>query len=939
MWQDMLRKFFGSQGERELKRISPIVERINAFESDLLKLSDADLRNKTIVFRDRLEKGETLDALLPEAFAVVREGAKRVLGQRHYDVQMIGGIVLHEGKIAEMKTGEGKTLVATLPSYLNALTGKGVHVVTVNDYLARRDAEWMGSLHRFLGLSVGVIVHGLTDEERKVAYAADVTYGTNNEFGFDYLRDNMKFSLERLCQRDLYYAIVDEVDSILIDEARTPLIISGPSEDDTGKYAIANRVIPQLKQGTKGEHQKGIEETGDYWADEKAHSATLTEQGVHRVERILGVPNLYDPNMLPLLHAVNQALLAHALKRRDVDYIVKSGESGEKEVIIVDEHTGRLMPGRRWSDGLHQAVEAKEGITVQSENQTLATITFQNYFRMYDKLSGMTGTADTEAQEFAKIYDLDVVVIPTNRPMVRKDHPDVVFKSKREKFNAVLEEIRKAHQRGQPVLVGTISIETSEDLSNKLSKFGVTHNVLNAKAHEREAEIVSQAGRRGAVTISTNMAGRGTDIVLGGNAEMMALAKCPGGKSDPNYASLFAKFEAQCARERKEVLDLGGLYIVGTERHESRRIDNQLRGRAGRQGDPGASRFFLSLEDDLMRIFGSQRIVPIMERLGLEEGEAIEHRMISRAIERAQEKVEARNFESREYILKYDDVMNKQRTSFYSRRRAVLKGASLHEDFLEMVDVCVASILDAHWPAKGEPSAEVLVELAKAFTAQFGVAFHPAQPPFSGDRSLLEDRDRLGGAVLDHLLEFLRAKEKHWNDIAEKYAIVRMPNFAQLEREVYLRALDRQWKEHLLLMDGLKENISLRGYAQKDPQIEYQREGFQLFEQMLERIDFQTTSEVFRVTIQESALEAAAVEMRAALARAQADQAAEAAKLVPRAPGSILPRDTEVRGTETRSLERGVAASAATVQAEKRAGRNDPCPCGSGKKYKKCHGS
>ena len=606
--QRILSKVFGTRNDRVIKSLVPVVQRINALGPQCTRLSDADLRANTTRFRERLENGEPLDELLPEAFATVREASKRTIGQRHHDVQLIGGCVLQNGWISEMKTGEGKTLVATLPSYLNGLTGKGVHIVTVNDYLAHRDAEWMGAVHRFLGLSVGSIVHGLSDDERRAAYASDIAYCTNNELGFDFLRDNMKFEADSRVQGELNYAIVDEVDSILVDEARTPLIISGPSEENTQLYTIANRVIPSLAAGTKGEPAKGIEETGDYWLDEKSHSSTLTEAGIHRVEKLLAVENLYDPAMLPVLHAVSQALSAHTLKRLDVDYVVKVGESGKKEVIIVDEHTGRLMQGRRWSDGLHQAVEAKEGITVQSENQTLASVTFQNFFKTYDKISGMTGTADTEAAEFAKIYDLDVMIIPTNRPLIRDDVADVVFKTKREKFNAVVDDIEERHATGQPILVGTISIETSEMLSKKLKKRGLKHNVLNAKKHQREAEIVAQAGAKAAVTISTNMAGRGTDIVLGGNAEAMALAKCHGDKDHDDYLRVLAEFDERCRGERLEILEAGGLHILGTERHESRRIDNQLRGRAGRQGDPGSSQFFLSLEDDLLRIFEADRV-------------------------------------------------------------------------------------------------------------------------------------------------------------------------------------------------------------------------------------------------------------------------------------------------------------------------------------------
>ncbi len=698
MFSALIKKIVGSKNERELKRLWPIVEQINNLEAGISKLSDDQLRNKTSEFKERYGRGETLDSLLPEAFAVCREAGKRVLGMRHFDVQLIGGMVLHQGKIAEMKTGEGKTLVATLPSYLNAITGKGVHVVTVNDYLARRDSEWMGRIHDFLGLRVGVIIHGLDDEERRDAYNADITYGTNNEFGFDYLRDNMKFALEDYVQRDFNFAIVDEVDSILIDEARTPLIISGPTEDSTDKYYIIDRIIPLLKKGEVVEEEantlsgKRKRYTGDYTVDEKAKSATLTEEGVLKVEKLLKIENLYDPRDIETLHHVNQALRAHALFKLDVDYVVKEGE-----VIIVDEFTGRLMPGRRWSDGLHQAIEAKEGVKIENENQTLATITFQNYFRMYEKLSGMTGTADTEAEEFHKIYKLDVTVIPTNRVLLRPDFPDVIYKTEREKFNAVIEEVKELHAKGQPVLVGTISIEKSEELAELLRRQGIPHNVLNAKQHEKEAEIVAQAGRKGMVTIATNMAGRGTDILLGGNAEAMSkqwLRSNPE-VSEEEFAKVSAQFKEQCLKEHDEVVSLGGLHILGTERHESRRIDNQLRGRSGRQGDPGSSRFYLSLQDDLLRIFGSERVSKIMDMLKIEEGEAITHGLITKAIENAQRKVEAHNFEIRKHLIDYDDVMNKQREVIYAQRREILAGETIRESFVDMVNDAVADLAEA----------------------------------------------------------------------------------------------------------------------------------------------------------------------------------------------------------------------------------------------------
>ncbi|MDH3869841.1 MAG: preprotein translocase subunit SecA, partial [Desulfuromonadales bacterium] len=672
----ILKKIVGSKNDRELKKLQQQVDEINALEPSIQALNDAELKAKTVEFRSRLASGETLDDLLSEAFAVVREAAVRVLGLRHFDVQLIGGMVLHSGKIAEMKTGEGKTLMATLPVYLNALAGKGVHVITVNDYLAKRDAAWMGAVYNFLGLEVDCVVHGLSDEQRKAAYRADITYGTNNEFGFDYLRDNMKFALEDYVQRDLYYTIVDEVDSILIDEARTPLIISGPSNVTSELYYKADKVIPRLKKGEMIEDREGTigrtfkSYTGDYTVDEKSKTATLTEEGVLQLEKLLGVDNLYEPSNMGILHHVNQALRAHAIFKRDVDYVVKDGE-----VVIVDEFTGRLMPGRRWSDGQHQAIEAKEGLKIEKENQTLATITFQNYFRMYEKLAGMTGTADTEAAEFNEIYGLEVVVMPTNKPMIRIDQADVIYKTGKEKFNAVIEDIVGRHETGQPVLVGTITIEDSEILSELLKKRGIKHNVLNAKQHEREAEIVAQAGRKGALTIATNMAGRGTDIVLGGNPEMMARREAEAA-ADPGQAfdQAMEKYKALCAAEKQEVLDSGGLYILGTERHESRRIDNQLRGRSGRQGDPGESRFYMSLEDDLLRIFGSHRVSFVMEKLKVPENEAIEHGMISKAIEGAQKKVEAHNFEIRKHLIDYDDVMNRQREVIYRQRKEVLAG-------------------------------------------------------------------------------------------------------------------------------------------------------------------------------------------------------------------------------------------------------------------------
>jgi preprotein translocase subunit SecA len=927
MIQTLLRKVFGSKNDRELKRIVPLIERIGALEPSFVKLSDAALAAKTAEYRQRLANGEALAALLPEAFATVREAAKRTLGQRHYDAQLVGGVVLHEGKIAEMRTGEGKTLVATLPSYLNALTGRGVHVITVNDYLARRDAEWMGQVHRFLGLAVGVIVHDLSDQQRQASYGADITYGTNNEYGFDYLRDNMKRALSYCVQRELHYAIVDEVDSILIDEARTPLIISGPSEENTQVYAVADRVVKQLKAGTKGEPNKDIEETGEFWFDEKDHVAALTEAGVHRVEQLLSISNLYDPDMLPVNHAVQQALIANSLKKRDVDYVVRQGEDGKPEVVIVDEFTGRLMPGRRWSDGLHQAVEAKEGIKVQSENQTLATITYQNYFRMYEKLCGMTGTADTEAPEFAKIYDLEVLVIPTNRPMIRNDLGDVVYKTKGEKFDAVVEDIRERHEKGQPVLVGTIAIETSEMFAAKLKRAGVRHNVLNAKQHEREAEIVAQAGAKGAVTISTNMAGRGTDILLGGNPEYLALAKCGHDREHPEFLQWQAHFEALCAKERDEVVAAGGLHIIGTERHESRRIDNQLRGRSGRQGDPGSSHFYLSLEDDLLRLFGSDRISGWMEKLGLEEGEAIEHRWITRAIENAQRKVEARNFDIRKNLLEYDDVMNKQRQAFYGRRAKVLASEEVHDEALEMTEGVLVALLEAHWPDKGDPDAEEMAALGRAVEVQFGIPIDVTQTPFA-DRA--PEKDAVGRALLDRLYAALEEKERRWNALRDQYPQVNLIAHRQLERDVVLRTLDRLWKEHLHAMDSLRDGIRFRGYAQKDPKVEYAREGFALFDELQARIDQQATEEIFKVWIDEQRLSDAARQIAAQSPPTPAQTNAQPTAPVPASTPATPPRGvaSPILGAQPREPAPGA-----------KVGRNDLCTCGSGKKFKRCCGA
>jgi preprotein translocase subunit SecA len=882
------RKIFGSKNEREIKRLRPDVDEINRLEPEISALSDDQLRAKIAEWKaaisaieDREEREEAMLEILPPVFAVVREAAKRTIGQRHFDVQLIGGMILHQGRIAEMKTGEGKTLVATLPAVLNALAGRGVHVVTVNDYLARRDAEWMGRIYQHLGLTVGVIVHGLTDQERKVSYRADITYGQNNEFGFDYLRDNMKFNIEDYVQREHNFAIVDEVDSILIDEARTPLIISGASEESTDTYYVVDRVIPRLKPE---EH---------YTIDEKMRTVALTEDGVTRVEQLLGVENLYDPRNILLLHHANQGLRAHTLFKRDVDYVVKDGE-----VIIVDEFTGRLMPGRRWSDGLHQAVEAKENVKIESENQTLATITFQNYFRMYKKLSGMTGTADTEAVEFKEIYHLDVVVIPTNMPMIRIDNHDVVYKTEGEKFDAVIEEIRDCNERGQPVLVGTVSIEKSERVADKLKKTGIKHFVLNAKNHEREAEIVAQAGRFAGVTISTNMAGRGTDIVLGGNPEFMAAAEA-GTKdpADPNFQAALAKYIEQCKGEREKVLEAGGLHILGTERHESRRIDNQLRGRSGRQGDPGSSRFYMSLEDDLLRIFGADRLKGLMSKIGMEDNEPIEHRWISKAIENAQKKVEAHNFDIRKHLLEYDDVMNKQREVVYHRRRELLSGASLKDDVLDMCDALIEEIADAHADNEIDPAEWDWKAIDDAFFKQF--KFRPGfnvQTEFDG-KPIRGSEDLIDvGAERVHQLYDQREAE------------FTEPVMRQIEKIVMLQTLDMLWKDHLLAMDHLKEGIGLRGYAQVNPLVEYQKEGFTMFEALMAVMQQDVVEKVFSVQVQR---------------QQDVEQIQQ-----PKPQRVVMSHGGEA---ETQ------AAGPAKREADK-VGRNDPCPCGSGKKYKRCHG-
>ena len=900
MIEKVLTSIFGSKHDRDVKRMLPLVAEINALEDEMARLSDLELQAKTVEFRERLkplvdpvkeaetvndldavklaraELADALDDLLPEAFAVCREAAKRVLKMRHYDVQLMGGIVLHRGRIAEMKTGEGKTLVATLAVYLNALTGLGVHVVTVNDYLARRDAEWMGGVYRFLGLSVGTIQNSMGDRERQEAYGADITYGTNNEFGFDYLRDNMKFDAASMVQRGHNYAIIDEVDSILIDEARTPLIISGPSEISVDKYYNVDRIIPKL-----------IPET-DFQIDEKQQTAVLTEEGVVHAEQLLGVENLYDPEMMETLHAVNQGLRAHTLFKRDVDYVVKDGE-----VLIVDEFTGRLMPGRRWSDGLHQAVEAKEGVKIAAENQTLATITFQNLFRMYAKLSGMTGTADTEAPEFHKIYGLEVNVIPTNKPMIRDDRADLIFKTEQDKFSAIVEDIARRHEEGQPSLVGTVSIEKSERLAAALKKKGIPHVVLNAKQHERESEIVAQAGRKSAVTIATNMAGRGTDIILGGNPEFTAQNRLKDVEDPAERKRIEEEVRESWKQDHQDVLDAGGLYIIGTERHESRRIDNQLRGRSGRQGDPGASRFYLSLEDDLMRIFIADKVAMMMDRFGMEDGVPIEHKMVSRSIERAQKQVEGRNFEMRKHLLEYDDVMNKQRTAIYSLRKDILHGREGRDYLLDAAEEIVDFLMDTHLPEQERRDAqwnleELDVELFNYFALNLeSIGVNPEET----------ERDDVREAV------WAAVKAKY----EEKESVLGTETMGLHVRYLLLQVIDQQWKDHLLMLDHLKEGIGLRGYGQRDPLTEYKKESFELFRRMMERIQDRVVQFVWKAEL-----------------TTEPDQRR-------RAP--VAPRQNLSYSAPPKEAPAPVKRSGEKV------GRNDPCPCGSGKKYKKCHGA
>ena len=945
MLDPILAKIFGTKNERETKRMRPLVAAINDLEPGVQQLSDIELAQKTIEFKERIANGEPLDDLLIESFAVCREAGRRILNMRHFDVQLIGGMVLHHGKIAEMRTGEGKTLVATLPCYLNALEGKGVHVVTVNDYLAKRDAEWMGRIYKFLGMSVGIIVHELDDEERKASYACDITYGTNNEYGFDYLRDNMKFNIDDCVQRGNHFAIVDEVDSILIDEARTPLIISGPSEESTDKYYKINRIIPKLVRGEeiKGKEPGESYTTGDYTVEEKHRSTALTEEGIVKVEKLLGCGNLYQPENWSILHHVQQALKAHVLFHKDKDYLVQDGQ-----VIIVDEFTGRVMPGRRWSDGLHQAIEAKETVKIERENQTLATITFQNYFRMFKKLSGMTGTAETEAAEFQKIYNLDVVVIPTNRVMLRNEFQDVVYRTEEEKFRNSAKEIKELYEKGQPVLVGTISVEKSERLSSALKKMGVKHEVLNAKNHEREAFIVAQAGRKGAITVSTNMAGRGTDILLGGNPEFLtkeylkkqnkdpdALQTAPVGSPErTEWDTVFTRFKEETSVEHDEVVALGGLHVLGTERHESRRIDNQLRGRAGRQGDPGGSRFYLSLQDDLMRIFGGER---------MEEDVPIESKMISKRIAAAQKAVEAQNFAARKHLIDYDDVMNKQRQAVYGMRRQLLEGKEQKERAVEIIHGIVGSFIDLRCPERVHPSTFDLSGLQSDVLSQFGVKIDPQElAGFSRQE------------VEDHINELL---ERRYN---EKEELIGPENMREAERMVMLNVIDNQWKDHLLSMDHLKEGIGLRGYGQKDPLIEYKKESFTLFQDMMDRIEDETIRYLFFLQVttdrgpgvdgsagrpqpilpfSDDEDEDEEDSGEEALVAASSDQRRAAQATVQDFTRNIQRKKEK----EMAELQFAGGASGAVEKkqaiSDKKAGRNDPCPCGSGKKYKKCCGS
>ena len=967
---NLLARVFGTQNDRDLKRLFPLVVRIGELEPAMRALPDDGLRAATTAYRARAQQGEKLDDLLPDAFALVREAGKRVLNMRHYDVQLIGGMVLHQGKIGEMKTGEGKTLMATLPAYLNALGGKGVHVVTVNDYLARRDAEWMGRIYRFLGLSVGVIQHDLNDEQRQAAYACDITYGTNNEFGFDYLRDNMKFDLSRMVQRGHNFAVVDEVDSILIDEARTPLIISGPAEESNDLYYEVDRIIPSLTRGlvhqgqVKTEDRDRMEASGDYTVDEKGKTVTLTEAGIARAEKLLAhrlqAGGLYDPINMPLLHHVQQGLRAHTHYRLDVEYMIKDGQ-----VVIVDEFTGRLMPGRRWSDGLHQAVEAKEGVKIERENQTLATITFQNYFRKYAKLSGMTGTAETEAPEFNKIYKLDVMVIPTNKPMRRVEEPDLVYRTAVEKYDAIVADITEQQKVGRPVLVGTVSIEKSEKISAMLKRRGIKHVVLNAKYHAQEAEIVAQAGRLGMVTIATNMAGRGTDILLGGSPDHMARQQCLAEEvaqvlergeerfvdddesvyfsHGENYRvprkdweRIFRHFKTQCDAEHAEVVAQGGLHILGTERHEARRIDNQLRGRAGRQGDPGSSRFYLSLEDDLMRIFGSDRISGLMQRLGMEEGVPIEHGMVSRAIERAQKQVEAQNFAVRKHLLEYDDVMNKQRESVYTLRREVLDGVvRITED--------ETSDTRGYLLATAEDLVDDKVNLYCAKDADIDTWDLDALRRELTELFSLDEAD-YAAVPFDHARR-TELREALWARVQAKYVdkerVVPAEILRRVERDLMLQIVDTQWKDHLYSLDHLKDGISLRSYGQRDPLVEYKKESYTLFQDMRSRVEAEMVRYLWWLRPVEGEPEAIVAPVRPAPRRQtpliySGPSDSTPASFPPPAQASGFPAPGAPRPARTGGDDAPVTQ---VKRDEPKIGRNDPCYCGSGKKYKKCHGA
>ena len=907
MLQALAKKIFGSYNDRQMKKLWPLVEQINALEPSLQALTDAQLQAKTPELQQRLKNGETVNDILVEAFAVCREASRRVLGMRHYDVQLIGGMVLNKGAIAEMRTGEGKTLVATLPVYLNALTGRGVHLVTVNDYLAKRDSEWMGRLYKWLGLSVGLIVHDIDDEERKRSYNADITYGTNNEFGFDYLRDNMKYSLDEYVQREHHFAIVDECDSVLVDEARTPLIISGPAEDSTEKYLVINKVVPHLKRDVH------------FTMEEKTKTASLTEEGNAKVEEILGIENLYDPKYLDVIHQIYNGLKAYHLYKIDVDYMVK-----DNEIVIVDEFTGRLMPGRRWSDGLHQAIEAKEGVKIRRENQTLASITFQNYFRMYSKLGGMTGTADTEAVEFKKIYNLDVFVIPTHRNIQRKDQNDVIYKTENAKFNAIIEDIKVRNAKHQPVLVGTISIEKSEALGQALKRAGIKHHVLNAKYHEKEAEIIAQAGRKASVTIATNMAGRGTDIVLGGNAEFLAKGISEDEES-AEYKQAFEKFKAQCNSEKEEVIGAGGLYIIGTERHESRRIDNQLRGRAGRQGDPGESRFYLSLDDNLMRIFNGEKIQKWMEVLNIPDEEPIDSKMITGSVEGAQRKVEGHNFDIRKHLLEYDDVMNQQRMTIYRLRRQILEGQAIDELVKEMMAEVSSVFLDQFCPESNKAEDWDLTALQISLSRVFGVQL---------DIKNIQ-KNQIDKMVSEMVMQAYVAQEKALG-----------PLFAQIRQMILLRTIDTKWKEHLRNMDHLKEGINLRAYAQKDPLIEYKKEALIMFENLDLSIKQEAVERIFKIQIvvdqqqnpeaqkeelaEDFGLDAQPnFELQHSSAPSPAAGAGGAMGMMPMG----IPKSSEL------NMNRGEAQTKrAPMRNDVRVGRNDPCPCGSGKKYKSCHG-